>query len=192
MPFYVASQIENIYTVGLDLYIIIWDGSPLEGAIVEVEGQSEITNKEGLVTFYKLPYNTVIEIKISHPTLGEGDLSYLTISESAKGSHLYTFVYFKNPTKEHLGMQTGLTGIEWQGTIFEESLVKDIIGIQANFGIEWEEMAKPWDGLLLEGIGIQTDFDVQWTAIDIEYRQPKESVSVSVGLTSILWVEVTE
>jgi hypothetical protein len=89
-------------------------------------------------------------------------------------------------------MQTGLTGIEWQGTIFEESLVKDTVGIQANFGIEWEEMAKPWDGLLLEGIGIQTDFDIQWTAIDIEYRQPKETVSVSAGLTSILWLEVTE
>ena len=192
MPFYVASQIEDIYTVGLDLYVIKWDSSPLEGAIVEVEGQSGITNKEGLVTFYKLPYNTIVEIKLSHPTLGEGDLSYFTISESAKGSHLYTFVYFKNPTKEHLGVQTGLTGIEWQGTIFEESLVKDTVGIQVNFGIEWEEMAKPWDGILLEGIGIQTDFDIHWTAIDIEYRQPKESVSVLAGLTSILWVEVTE
>ena len=58
MPFYVASQIENIYTVGLDLYITEWDGSPIDGVIVEVEGQSGITNKEGLVTFYKLPYNT--------------------------------------------------------------------------------------------------------------------------------------
>ncbi len=92
MPFYVSSQIEDIYTVGLDLYVTKWDGSPLEGAIVEVEGQSGITNKEGLVTFYKLPYNTIVEIKLSHPLLGEGDLSYFTISESAKGSHLYTFV----------------------------------------------------------------------------------------------------
>ncbi len=192
MPFYVASQIEDIYTVGLDLYIIKWDGSPIEGAIVEVEGQSEVTNKDGLVTFYKLPYNTVIEIKLSHPTLGEGDLSYLTISESAKGSHLYAFVYFKNPTEEHLGIQIGLTGIEWQGTIFEESLVKDTVGIQANFGIEWEEVAKPWDGLLLDGIGIQADFDIHWIAIAVEYLEPTETVSVSAGLTNILWVRLVE
>ncbi len=192
MPFYVASQIEDIYTVGLDLYVIKWDGLPLEGAIVEVEGQSGITNKEGLVTFYKLPYNTVIEIKLSHPTLGEGDLSYLTISESAKGSHLYAFVYFKNPTKKYLGVQIGLTGIEWEGTIFEESLVKDTVGIQANFGIEWEEVAKLWDGFLLDGIGIQADFDIHWIAIEVEYQEPTETVSVSAGLTNILWVEVRE
>jgi hypothetical protein len=143
MPFYVASQIEDIYTVGLDLYVIKWNGSPLEGAIVEVEGQSGVTNKKGLVTFYKLPYNTVVEIKLFHPTLGEGDLSYLTISESAKGSHLYAFVYFKNPTKEHLGVQTGLTGIEWQGTIFEHAHLVEKLSTYVNLGIEWESMLIP-------------------------------------------------
>jgi hypothetical protein len=143
MPFYVASQIEDIYTVGLDLYVIKWDGSLLEGAIVEVEGQSGVTNKNGLVTFYKLPYNTVVEIKLSHLTLGEGDLSYLTISESAKGSHLYAFVYFKNPTKEHLGVQTGLTGIEWQGTIFEHAHLVEKLSPHINLGIEWESMIVP-------------------------------------------------
>src|SRR5690606_16453059 len=98
----------------------------------------------------------------------------------------------KNPTKKYLGVQIGLTGIEWEGTIFEESLVKDTVGIQANFGIEWEEVAKPWDGFLLDGIGIQADFDIHWIAIEVEYQEPTETVSVSAGLTNILWVEVRE
>ena len=46
------------------------------GVIVEVEGQSGITNKEGLVTFYKLPYNIIAEIKL-HPLLGMGDTHIL-------------------------------------------------------------------------------------------------------------------
>jgi hypothetical protein len=191
MPFYVASQIEDIYTVGLDLYIIKWDGSPLEGAIVEVEGQIGITNKDGLVTFYKLPYNTIVEIKLSHPTLGEGDSSYFTILESAKGSHLYTFVYFKNPTKEHLGMQTGLTGIEWQGTEFVELPLQENLGLGVDLGIEWEGLGT-LELPLLEQVGVQTDLDIDWVAIDIAYQQPTETVSVSAGLTSILWLEVTE
>jgi len=191
MPFYVASQIEDIYTVGLDLYVIKWDGSPLEGAIVEVEGQIEITNKEGLVTFYKLPYNTIVEIKLSHPTFGEGDLSYLTISESAKGSHLYAFVYFKNPTKEYLGIRTGLKRIEWEGPKFVEFSLQENIRLGVNLGIEWESLGTP-ELSLLEQVGIQTNLDVNLVAIDIEYQQPKESASISVGLTNILWVEVRE
>jgi len=49
---------------------------------------------------------------------------------------------------------------------------------------------KPWDGYVLEEVKVHVGLDVNWVDIDIEYRQPKESVSVSVGLTSILWVEV--
>lgn len=192
MPFYVSSQIEDIYTIGLDLYITKWDGSPLEGAIVEVEGQSGITNKEGLVTFFKLPYNVNLEIKLYHPTLGKGDTQSIFIPESAKGTHVTHALFFtKLKSKENLGVQTGLTGIEWKGTEFVELPLQENLGLGVDLGIEWEGL-----GALelppLEQIRVQTDLDIDWVAIDIEYRQSKESVSVSVGLTSILWVEVTE
>jgi len=144
MPFYVASQIEDIYTVGLDLYITKWDGSPIEGVIVEVEGQSGVTNKEGLVTFYKLPYDTTVEIKLSHPSLGLGDTQYIFIPESAKGTHVTHSLFFTKPKrKENLGVQTGLTGIEWQGTIFEHAHLVEKLSPRINLGIEWESMLVP-------------------------------------------------
>jgi hypothetical protein len=51
---------------------------------------------------------------------------------------------------------------------------------------------KPWDGYALEEVKVHTDLDVNLVAIDIEYLQPTETVSVSVGLTNILWVGLTE
>lgn len=192
MPFYVASQIEDIYTVGLDLYITRWDGSPIEGVIVEVEGQSGITNKKGLVTFYKLPYNIVAEIKLSHPSLGMGDTQHILIPESVKGTHVTHSLFFTKPKrKENLGVRTGLTGIEWQGTIFEHIYLVEKLSPHINLGIEWEYLGTP-ELSLLEQVGVQIDLDVEWVDIDIEYRQPKESVSVSVGLTNILWVGLEE
>lgn len=152
MPFYVASQIEDIYTVGLDLYITKMDGSPLEGAIVEVEGQSGVTNKEGLVTFYKLPYNTVVEVKFFHPSLGMGDTQHIFIPESAKGTHVTHALFFRNPkTKENLGVQAGLTGIEWQGTIFEHVHRVEKLSPHINLGIEWESMLIPAYVLVYSG-----------------------------------------
>ena len=49
-----------------------------------------------------------------------------------------------------------------------------------------------WNGYVLEEVKVHVDLDVEWVDIDIEYRQPKESISISVGLTNILWVEVRE
>jgi len=192
MPFYVASQIEDIYTVGLDLYVTKWDGSPLEGAIVEVEGQSGITNKKGLVTFYKLPYNISLEIKLSHPSMGMGDTQHIFIPESAKGTHVTHALFFTKPKrKENLGVRIGLTGIEWQGTIFEHARLVEELSPHINLGIEWESLGTP-ELFPLEQVRVQTDLDIDWVAIDIEYRQPKESISVSIGLTNILWVGLTE
>src|SRR5690606_11893844 len=192
MPFYVASQIEDIYTVGLDLYITRWNRSPLEGAIVEVEDQSGITNKEGLVTFYKLPYNTSVQIKLSHTSVGLGDTQYIFIPESAKGTHVTHALFFTKPKgKENLGVRTGLTRIEWEGTEFVEFSLQENLGLGVDLGIEWESLGTP-ELSLLEQVGVQTDLDIEWVAIDIEYWQPKESVSISVGLTNILWVEVRE
>jgi hypothetical protein len=152
MPFYVASQIENIYTVGLDLYITEWDGSPIDGVIVEVESQSEITNKEGLVTFYKLPYNIIAEIKLSHPSLGMGDTQYIFIPESAKGTHVTHSLFFTKPKrKENLGVRTGLTGIEWQGIIFERAHPVEKLSPHINLGIEWESMLIPAYVLVYSG-----------------------------------------
>ncbi len=51
---------------------------------------------------------------------------------------------------------------------------------------------KPWDEHALEEVKVHVDLDVEWVDIDIEYRQPIETVSISAGLTNILWVEVTE
>jgi len=164
----------------------------LEGVIVEVEGQSGITNKEGLVTFYKLPYNTNVEIKLSHPSMGLGDTQYIFIPESAKGTHVTHALFFTKPRgKENLGVQTGLKGIEWEGTIFEHIHLIEKLSPHINLGIEWEHLGTP-ELPLLEQVGVQIDLDIEWVAIDIEYWQPKESVSISVGLTSILWVEVRE
>jgi hypothetical protein len=153
MPFYVASQIEDIYTVGLDLYVTRWNGSPIEGAIVEVEGQSGITNKEGLVTFYKLPYDIVAEIKLSHPSLGMGDTQNIFIPESVKGTHVTHSLFFTKPKlKENLGVQTGLMGIEWQGTIFERAHPVEKLSPHINLGIEWESMLTPAYVVVYSGI----------------------------------------
>ena len=51
---------------------------------------------------------------------------------------------------------------------------------------------KPWDGYALEEVKVHADLDVTWVDIDIEYPQPTENVSVSVGLTNILWVGLAE
>ena len=51
---------------------------------------------------------------------------------------------------------------------------------------------KPWDGYALEEVKVHINLDVNLVAITIEYPQPTETVSVSVGLTNILWVEVRE
>lgn len=142
-PSYKMTEFVDFYTVGLDLYIFDSQGRGISGVRVEIEGQSHTTDENGLVTFYKLPYNTVVEIKLSHPLLGEGDLSYFTIPESAKGSHLYTFVYFKNPTKKHLDVRTGLTGIEWKGTEIVELPLQEKLGLGVDLGIEWESMVVP-------------------------------------------------
>src|SRR5690606_25841545 len=51
---------------------------------------------------------------------------------------------------------------------------------------------KPWNGYALEEVKVHIDLDVNLVAINIEYRQPTETVSVSVGLTNILWVRLEE
>ena len=191
LPRYKMSSPTNFYTVGLDLYITDSQGQGISGVRVEIEGQSHVTNTEGLVTFYKLPYNTIVEIKLSHPSMGVGDTQNIFIPESAKGTHVTHSLFFTKPkSKENLGVQTGLTGIEWIETELVEVPIQEKLGLGVDLGIEWEGLGT-LELPLLEQVGVQTDLDIDWVAIDIEYRQPKESVSVSVGLTSILWVEVT-
>lgn len=189
-PSYKMTEFVDVYTVGLDLYIFDLQGRGISGVRVEIEGQSHVTNTNGFVTFYKLPYNTSIEIKLSHPFLGRGDTQHIFIPESAKGTHVTHALFFTKPKrKENLGVQTGLKGIEWQGTIFEHAHLVEKLSPHINLGIEWEYLGT-LELSLLEQVGVQTDLDIEWVDIDIEYRQPKESVSVSAGLTSILWVEV--
>ena len=192
LPRYKMSSPTNFYTVGLDLYITDSQGQGISGVRVEIEGQSHVTNTEGLVTFYKLPYNTIVEIKLSHPSMGVGDTQNIFIPESAKGTHVTHSLFFTKPkSKENLGVQTGLTGIEWIETELVEVPIQEKLGLGVDLGIEWEGLGT-LELPLLEQVGVQTDLDIDWVAIDIEYRLPKETVSVSVGLTSILWVEVTE
>jgi hypothetical protein len=144
LPRYKMSSPTDFYTVGLDLYVTDSQGQGISGAIVEVEGQSGITNKEGLVTFYKLPYNTIVEIKLSHPSMGLGDTQHIFIPENAKGTHVTHSLFFtKLKSKENLGVQTGLTGIEWQGTIFELTHQVEKLSPHINLGIEWESMLIP-------------------------------------------------
>jgi hypothetical protein len=182
----------DFYTVGLDLYITDSQGQGISGVRVEIEGQSHITDENGLATFYKLPYNTIVEIELSHPSMGVGDTQNIFIPESAKGTHVTHTLFFTNPKiKENLGVQTGLTGIEWIETELVEFPLQENLGLEVDLGIEWEGIETP-ELPLLEQVGVQTDLDVDWVAIDITYQQPTETVSVSVGLTSILWVEVAE
>ena len=101
---------------------------------------------------------------------------------------MFMLLFFQEPTKENLGVQTGLTGIEWQGTEFVEFPSREPwIDLIWESNGRWLNLGTPL------GTGWNpTDLDIDWVAIDIEYPQPKDSVSVSVGLTNILWVEVRE
>lgn len=192
LPRYKMSAPTDFYTVGLDLYITDSQGRGISGVRVEIEGQSHVTNADGLVTFFDLPFDANVGVKLFHPSMGVGDTQNIFIPESAKGTHITRALLFTNPKiKENLGMQTGLTGIEWIGTEFVELPLQEKLGLGVDLGIGWEGI-EFLELPLSEQIGVQTDLDIEWVAIDIKYRQPKESVSVSVGLTSILWVEVKE
>lgn len=144
LPRYKMSRPIDFYTVGLDLYITDSRGRGISGVHVEIEGQSRVTNTNGLVTFYKLPYNTTVEIKLSHPFLGLGDTQHIFIPESARGTHIFASLFFTNPKiKENLRMQTGLTGIEWKGTELVEIPLREKLGLGVDLGIEWESMVVP-------------------------------------------------
>lgn len=152
LPRYKMSHPIDVYTVGLDLYITDSWGRGISGVHVEIEGQSHVTNKNGLVTFYKLPYNTSIEIKLSHPFLGPGDTQYIFIPESAKGTHVTHSLFFTKPKpKENLGVRIGLKGIEWQGTIFELRRRVEKLSPYINLRVEWESMLIPAYMLVYSG-----------------------------------------
>ncbi len=152
LPRYKMGPPIDFYTVGLDLYITNSQGRGISGVYVEIEGQSHVTNTNGFATFYKLPYNTSVEIKFSHPFLGRGDTQHIFIPESAKGTHIIHALFFtKQKIKENLGVQTGLTGIEWQGTIFEHVHRVEKLSPYINLGIEWESMLKPAYVLIYSG-----------------------------------------
>ena len=93
LPRYKMSSPTDFYTVGLDLHITDSQGQGISGVRVEIEGQSHVTNTDGLVTFHKRPYNTIVGIKLSHPLLGEGDTQSIFIPESAKGTHVCGVVF---------------------------------------------------------------------------------------------------
>src|SRR5690606_14229076 len=87
---------------------------------------------------------TSVEIKLSHPSMGLGDTQYIFIPESAKGTHVTHALFFtKSRGKENLGVRTGLTGIEWQGTIFEHVHQVEKLSPHINLVLEWECMLIP-------------------------------------------------
>jgi hypothetical protein len=190
LPRYKMSSPIDFYTVGLDLYITDSWGRGISGVRVEIEGQAQVTNTDGLVTFYKLPYNTAVEIKLSHPFLGPGDTQHIFIPESAKGTHVSWALIFKTPKPhEYVEPYARVADLTWQGTEYIDLLVADELYLNANLGIEWEEVGSP-EHHVQDSLELKAAVDSEWVRIYHLHTYPDEELEPSAEIKSILWVEV--
>jgi hypothetical protein len=190
LPRYKMSSPTDFYTVGLDLYITDSQGQGISGAIVEVEGQSGITNKDGLVTFFNLPFDASVEIKLSHPFLGLGDTQHIFIPESAKGNHVSWALVFEIPKlQEYVEPYARVVALTWQGTEYIEHLAEDELYLDANLGIEWEEVRSP-EHHVEDSLELKATVDSEWVRIYRLHTYPDEELELSAEIKSILWVEV--
>lgn len=190
MPKYKMSSPADFYTVGLDLCVTDPRGRSIFGARVEINGQTHVTDTDGFVTFYKLPFGVNVEVELSHPTLGIGDTQSIFIPESAKGMHLSISLFFEIPKlHEYVEPCAGVAALKWQGTEYIEHLAEDELYLDANLGIEWEEVRSP-EHHVQDSLELEATVDSEWVRIYRLYTYPEEELELSAEIKSILWVEV--
>ena len=187
---YKMSTPTDLYTVGLDLFVTDLQGRGISGVHVEIGGQFAVTAGDGLVTFFNLPFDASVEIKLSHPFLGLGDTQHIFIPESAKGNHVSWALVFEIPKlQEYVEPYARVVALTWQGTEYIEHLAEDELYLDANLGIEWEEVRSP-EHHVQDSLELKATVDSEWVRIYRLHTYPDEELELSAEIKSILWVEV--
>ena len=197
MPFYVVSQIEDVFTVGLSLSII-GDKGFLPQVEVHLYGIGKQTSDEnGKVLFLGLDYPQKITYKLTHPSYKNFPMGTIEILTEDAGTLVErTLTMFRTQSSQlGEGLQTSwkVLGIEWEYLGAIKELVSEPLNtLLAVDGIQWEGLST-----IIECIqeDVSTVLQVQglvWDFIHRDYSSHEEELSMSLAVQSILWVVVTE
>jgi hypothetical protein len=197
MPFYVASQIEDVFTVGLSLSII-GDKGFLPQVEVYLYGIGKQTSDEnGKVLFLGLDYPQKITYKLTHPGYKNSPMGTIEILTGDAGTLVEkTLIMFRTQdSRPRDSLQTSwqVSGIEWEYLGAIKELVSEPLNtLLAVDGIQWEGLST-----IIECIqeDVSTVLQVQslvWNFIYRDYSSNEEELSISLSVQNILWVEVTE
>jgi hypothetical protein len=197
MPFYVVSQIEDVFTVGLSLSII-GDKGFLPQVEVHLYGIGKQTSDEnGKVLFLGLEYPQKITYKLTHPSYKKSLMGTIEILTEDAGTLVEKTLTMFRTQDSQLGdsLQTSwqVSGIEWEYLGAIKELVSEPLNtLLAVDGIQWEGLST-----IIECIqeDVSTVLQVQglvWNFIHRDYSSNEEELSISLSVQNILWVEVTE